>query len=46
MSGVSNFGYYGYSAESGLGCYNNGHDPSPYWDSAYWHLGASPYWAD
>lgn len=38
MSGVPGpgehgFGWYGFSVESGLGCYNNGHDPSPYWTS-------------
>jgi hypothetical protein len=38
MSGVPapgehGFGWYGYSQESGLGCGNNSHDPSPYWKS-------------
>jgi hypothetical protein len=34
MSGVTGFGWWGFSAESGLGCGSNAHDPSPYWDSA------------
>lgn len=34
MSGVTNFGWYGYSVESGLGCGSNAHDPSPYWASS------------
>ena len=33
MSSISGFGWYGYSAESGIGCGNNVHDPSPNWTS-------------
>ncbi len=35
MSGVTGFGWYGFSVESGLGCGSNGHDPSPYWTSRH-----------
>ncbi len=33
VAGEPGFGWYGFSVESGLGCGNNGHDPSPYWTS-------------
>ncbi len=33
MSGVSGFGWYGYSVENGVGCGSNPNDPSPSWTS-------------